>query len=112
MIDWIRVKQLQDEIGCADFDEIVVIFLEEVDETIGRLSAGFDPETLATDFHFLKGSALNLGFRDVAALCQEGESAPRNPDADTALVTKMVETYRLSRETFLSTLEDPLKQTG
>ncbi len=33
---------------------------------------GPDP-TLEAELHFLKGSALNLGFADLAALCQDGE---------------------------------------
>ena len=37
MIDWTRVQQLKDEIGASDFEEIVVLFLEEVEEVVERL---------------------------------------------------------------------------
>ena len=34
MIDWTRVSELRDEVGAEDFDEVVELFLEEVDEAI------------------------------------------------------------------------------
>ena len=34
MIDWARVSELRDEVGEGDFDEVVELFLEEVDEAI------------------------------------------------------------------------------
>lgn len=73
MIDWDRVRELRSEIGPDDFDEVVNLFLEEADETIARLSPAGGPIALAADLHFLKGAALNLGFRTLSALCQDGE---------------------------------------
>jgi len=112
MIDWKRVTQLRNEIGEADFAEIVILFLDEVDEVIARLRTSPDPETLAADFHFLKGSALNLGFRNFAALCQEGETARRNNDADTRIVAKVIAAYEESRRAFLEGMDKPLKQAS
>ena len=34
MIDWASVSELRDEVGAEDFDEVVELFLEEVDEAI------------------------------------------------------------------------------
>ncbi len=73
MIDWDRVRDLRSEIGAADFDEVVGLFLEESDAAIARLSVTAGPETLASDLHFLKGAALNLGFSLLSTLCQDGE---------------------------------------
>ena len=39
-------------------------FLEEVEEEIAELRTNPAPETLEAKLHFLKGSALNLGFDD------------------------------------------------
>ena len=39
MIDWTRVKELQDEIGADDFAEVVQLFLEETDAVVERLIA-------------------------------------------------------------------------
>ena len=71
MIDWLRMSELRDEIGQDGFDEVVDVFLEEADEVLARLIQ--DPLPTQEDLHFLKGSALNLGLSDLAAICQEGE---------------------------------------
>jgi HPt (histidine-containing phosphotransfer) domain-containing protein len=73
MIDWDRVASLRGEIGAADFTEVVEMFLAESDAVVARLLAGKPDPTLESDLHFLKGSALNLGFRHLAALCSAGE---------------------------------------
>jgi len=73
MIDWTRVNELRDEIGAADFDEVVIMFLEEADEVIARIAPADSPKSLEADLHFLKGAALNLGFANFADLCQDGE---------------------------------------
>lgn len=88
MIDWMRVKELRDEIGADDFDEVVALFLEEADEVIARIAPASGAKTLEADLHFLKGAALNLGFADFAALCQSGErrAAAGDTGADVDLV--------------------------
>jgi histidine phosphotransfer protein HptB len=73
MIDWDRVRELRQEIGVEDFDEVVGLFLEEADDVIGRLSAEGGAKALSADLHFLKGAALNLGFAALSGLCQDGE---------------------------------------
>jgi histidine phosphotransfer protein HptB len=71
MIDWQRVDDLAVEIGVDAVIEVVAMFLEETDEVITRLQMG--PST-TDDYHFLKGSALNLGLTSLADLCQQGEA--------------------------------------
>jgi len=73
MIDWERVADLKAEVGDDGFMEVIELFLEETDEVIARLPRQADPVQVGRDLHFLKGSALNLGFREVAQMCQEGE---------------------------------------
>ncbi len=75
MIDWKRVAELRDEIGAEDFGEVVDLFLEEVEGEIAVLRGGCAEDALESRLHFLKGSALNLGFRAFSTLCQNGESA-------------------------------------
>lgn len=103
MIDWTRVAELRSEIGEDDFTEVIVLFLEEADEVIARLRLG-DRTRLAHDLHFLKGSALNLGLCDLAAICQSGErkaAMGRASEVDTAAVAAI---YRVSREALLDGL--------
>ena len=75
MIDWARVAQLRDEIGGDDFDEVTELFLMEVEDTLMRLDAATgDAEQFRDLLHFLKGSALNLGFHDMSEVCSRGEA--------------------------------------
>ena len=81
MIDWTRVAQLRDEIGAEDFDEVAELFLMEVEDTLARLDGASDnPAQMQEYLHFLKGSALNLGFKMVSDLCSQGETDASNRD--------------------------------
>ena len=81
MIDWDRVAELRDEVGEDDFAEVMALFLEETEEAAIRLASETgDAGQIARDLHFLKGSALNMGFSDLAALCQAGERRARQGD--------------------------------
>lgn len=100
MIDWDRVASLRAEIGAEDFVEVAEMFLVEADEVIERLLAGAPPAELEADLHFLKGSALNLGFADLAALCNDGEKlAAAGAPVDVARVIRCYASSRLAFET-------------
>ena len=73
MINWARVVELREEIGAEDFDEVVELFLCEVEERVEHLDSEEPLSEIEEDLHFLKGSALNLGFTSFANLCHEGE---------------------------------------
>lgn len=104
MIDWDRVAALREEVGPEDFDEVVELFLQEVDEEIERLAEVTAQNGLAEKLHFLKGSALSLGFSDFSSLCQTGESALSNDPTAEVDVLKMQDSYQASRSAFLSDL--------
>lgn len=74
MVDWHRVNDLASEIGSDAVVEVVAMFLEETDAVIARMAVA---APTMDDFHFLKGSALNLGLTEFAALCQQGELQAR-----------------------------------
>lgn len=105
LIDWHRVAELRDEIGLEDFDEVVALFLTEVQATLDRLPARAENlQDLSEELHFLKGSTLNLGFRRLSMLCEAGElaisaglGAPLDPDL-------LRRCYARSREEFLERL--------
>jgi HPt (histidine-containing phosphotransfer) domain-containing protein len=74
MINWTRVAELRDEIGPEDFSEVAELFLMEVEDTLSRLIlAESDPTTMQELMHFLKGSALNLGFSKLSDTCSAAE---------------------------------------
>ena len=102
MIDWERVRELQDEIGSDDFAEVVELFLDEVDTVIQTLHDSTGLNELEEAMHFLKGSALSLGFKEFASLCQAGESAAK-AGAEVQLGS-VVKSYTESRSQFVTEL--------
>jgi len=105
MIDWTRVSELRDEIGAEDFGDVVEIFLEEVETEIETLRGPVAHDALEGKLHFLKGSALNLGFRAFSGLCQSGESAAAAGHFDTIDLPATVDAFERSRTEFMRGLE-------
>lgn len=103
MIDWDRVGILRDEVGAEAFDEVVPLFLDEVEETLATLSTATPVADMLNALHFLKGSALSLGFRKFAALCRSGDqTAPMQAsELDTLLGT-----YSQSKTEFLTGISE------
>lgn len=104
MIDWTSVGELRDEIGVDDFGEVVELFLEEVAEVMERLRQPNDLGRLEQDLHFLKGSALSLGFQAFSELCQEGERLANAGKSELVDLPKITQCYEDSRAVFLSEL--------
>lgn len=102
MIDWVRVQDLQEEMGHENFDEVVALFLEEADAAVALLAGRLAPADLATALHALKGSALNLGFSTLAALCAEAETAAAGGGSPDIAAIPLA--YGQSRRIFLDGL--------
>ncbi len=104
MIDWKRVDELREEIGADGFAEVADMFLDEAEGAVRALVAGLPADEVEGQLHFLKGSALNLGLSDLAAICQEGErkaAAGQGGSIDTAQVAAI---WRASRASLLGGL--------
>lgn len=106
-IDWARVAELREEVGAEALEEVVELFLEEVEAVTDRLAATPDPDRLEADLHFLKGSALNLGFAEMAALCAAGETAAARGRGTEVEVAALLACYAVSKAGFLAGLDDP-----
>lgn len=104
MIDWDRVNELRDEIGEEDFAEVAEIFLEEVDEAIAQLPSVTGAPALADAFHFLKGSALNLGFQELSRLCHDAEKAAIDGSPDATHAAHVIGAYSASKTAFVASL--------
>lgn len=98
MIDWSRVKELKDEVGEEDFDEVLELFFSEVFDCLERLDPNAGVAQLEEDMHFLKGSALNLGFTDFARLCQKGESGAASGDTTAVDVNEVKSLFDMSKQ--------------
>ena len=105
MIDWDRVSELRDEVGAEDFDEVVELFLGEVESELVDLLEPADAAALENRLHFLKGSALNLGFSAFADLCQSGETAAKSGATDGIDLPEIDACYQRSKADFLSSLQ-------
>lgn len=104
MIDWPRIATLRDEIGTDCFDEVVALFLEEVEDSVARLRAGLPADKLGPELHFLKGCALNLGFSEFSELCQAGEALSASGNTDHVDVPAILVSYGKSKAAFLGGL--------
>jgi len=100
LINWERVNELRDEVGLEDFHEVIAMFLEEVEDTMARMIATPDLSHLEEDMHFLKGSALNLGFLQFSDLCEAGEKAAAGGQPDTVDLNEIFESYAASKSVF------------
>ncbi|MCB1389562.1 MAG: Hpt domain-containing protein [Rhodobacteraceae bacterium] len=103
MIDWMQVDELRADMG-EDFAEVVQVFLQEVQEAMDRLDPRADAAALAADLHFLKGAALNLGFRNFAALCAMAEDRANAGQTDGFDLDAIAASYASSRTAFLDGL--------
>lgn len=104
MIDWAAVEELRSEIGEEDFAEVVAAFLDETDEVVARLRDAPDPAGFRADFHFLKGSALNLGLKGFAEVCRQAEALAAGGNGQEIDLCHAVETYQKSKAEFLTTI--------
>ncbi len=105
MIDWDRISELRAEIGPDDFREVVALFLQEVDEEIAVLRAAPPEDELEARLHYLKGSALNLGFADFSRLCQDGERAAAQGLHARIDLGAILECFDASKAAFLERME-------
>ena len=95
MIDRNRLIEMREDVGADSFLTIADLFLSEVQERLDGVEA-MGAEALDNDtLHFLRGSALNIGFSDFAQLCEQGELGKRQVTHKEA-----VEVFRTSWETF------------
>ncbi|MFM2354600.1 MAG: hypothetical protein RLZZ528_336 [Pseudomonadota bacterium] len=103
MLDWDRITELRDEIGTDAFGEVVELFLDEVESALLRLGAEGPVEE---GLHFLKGCALNLGFRRFATVTSEGEMLARAGRGGEVDLAQVREVYAQSKRQFVAGLSD------
>lgn len=96
MIDWTRVSELRQDFGEDDFAEIAAMFLSEVQAKLAEMQTQPSAHP-SEDFHFVKGSAANLGFEKLYHACSAAE---REAQADS--VQNLVEIFHASKLEFLT----------
>jgi HPt (histidine-containing phosphotransfer) domain-containing protein len=99
MINWARVQELEQDIGPDVIGEVLEVFLDEVEDVFTRLDQ--DSGQLEADMHFLKGSALNLGFDRMGRLCSDGEHAAASGDVGRIDLAAIQSVYEASKREVL-----------
>lgn len=101
MIEWDRVAELREEVGEEEFPDVVELFLEEVEAVLGRLGDHPSAAAMENDLHFVKGSAMTLGFVELSRLCQAGERRAAS-DPGSVDVAGVLASYRASKTAFIA----------
>ncbi|NNE88533.1 MAG: Hpt domain-containing protein [Silicimonas sp.] len=99
-MNWDRISELREEVGEDDLAEVIALFCEEVEEVLAIL-ANASVADIPGHLHFLKGSALNIGFDSVSTLClREETKLKEDPDAkpDIACIQKYYATSKSELE--------------
>lgn len=97
------MNELRDEVGAEDFDEVIELFLEEAGDAIECLRSD-DGGDLEQVLHFLKGSALSLGFNALSDACQQGERDAAADKAAQVDIGAIIAIFERSRAHFLNGL--------
>lgn len=87
LIDWDLLLALKADIGEEDFADVITLFVAEMGEKLAQLQNAPGLSS-ADDFHFLKGSASNLGFFAMSLACDAAEAACRSgavPDLESVI---------------------------
>lgn len=111
MIDWNRVIELREEVGPTEFEPVLELFVDEVEEIVMRLSTD-DAGKLERDLHFLKGSAWNLGFAVFGALCQASEVKVLHGALSDVSIDDLVKCYSTSKQAFICNLNRVVAERG
>lgn len=80
MIDMGQITELRSDLGEETFNEVVGMFLLEVQSGIEKLDPARDLAELSAEFHMLKGSSLSLGLTELAKICGEAEAKSGSGD--------------------------------
>lgn len=107
MIDWGQLRDLWSELGPEEFPKVLELFLDEVEGTTLRLSK-VDAQRLSRDMHYLKGSALNLGFTDFAQLCSRNEVLATQGALDRIDIEALTDLYARSKRHLFSEMKTAL----
>jgi HPt (histidine-containing phosphotransfer) domain-containing protein len=86
---------LRNDMGTDGFDEVVELFLEEMDDRIASMKLG-PMSNRSEDLHFLKGCAANVGFSGLLEICTQAEAD------DTLSLDQIWRCYDSEKEEFLA----------
>ena len=105
MIDWEQVATLQTAVGRDDFSTIMCVFFKEVEEANAQLTMGVTTDQFRDILHFVKGSALSVGFVELSEQCAQAEGNFAGSQQITSFWKEILTSYEKSKEHFLLNTE-------
>ena len=102
MIDWEQVATLQTAVGRDDFSTIMCVFFKEVEEANAQLTMDVTTDQFRDILHFVKGSALSVGFVELSEQCAQAEGDFTGSHQITSIWKEILTSYEKSKEHFLS----------
>ncbi|WP_286758633.1 MULTISPECIES: Hpt domain-containing protein [Sulfitobacter] len=105
VIDWEQVATLQTAVGRDDFSTIMCVFFKEVEEANAQLTMGVTTDQFRDILHFVKGSALSVGFVELSEQCAQAEGNFAGSHQITSIWKEILTSYEESKEHFLSNTE-------
>lgn len=77
MIDHERLRELEEDFGADQLQQILASFLEETAAAMEALRAGWrDPAVRRDRLHFVKGCARTVGAAELGDICESLEADP------------------------------------
>ncbi len=104
MIDWVRVRELHDDVGNDEFHAVVELFLDEIESIMMDLGPA-EGARQACGFHFMTGCARYLGFVAFGLLCESCEAEARAQSLGRAALDRVLAVYASSKRQLFSDLE-------
>jgi len=105
LIDWTKVRELCEDVGRDGLDEVIDLFLEEVETALQTIGMA---EDLEAALHFVKGCSLNIGFHHFTQLAAAGEALAARGCPDQVDLTGLDHAYRQSKDLFLAEFQSRL----
>ncbi|MEH6674258.1 Hpt domain-containing protein [Sulfitobacter sp.] len=102
MIDWEQISVLKEAVGPSAFEEIIVVFFLEVEEAKSKLRDSRATKTIRDTLHFVKGSALSLGFIEFSEHCLRAEKELALGKSMQPLIEDLFTIYEKSKLQFLT----------
>jgi hypothetical protein len=81
LLDSERIADLTEEIGEEGLADVMLMFLDEVEAEISRISLGLDDDAHAKATHFVRSGSVNIGLK---ALADEASRSAEVPAPDRA----------------------------
>lgn len=108
MIDWERVREVQEQVGEAEFHTMLKLTFDEIELICARLALD-GPREMEADFRFLKDRARANGFGQFAHLCESSEGLVTSGRWTEVRLGHLLDCYAVSKSALAQGVADRAK---